>query len=220
MAYSVLDLTSSIQDDLTDPSFSSARILRYLNAAQRAVFNTHSFRFSETSATGTLSQGASTLAMPATWQSTIQLVLTDDDDSDRHFVFDMSNYLLARDLYELFPVPANNDEAMPSYWSEYGGTMVFSCPLDDDYAYTLRFQRVPAELTATSDVPTVPEAFRELLEMYVLHRAEKYRGNHDVAATYKAEYDELLEQMTIRSIPASGAGFHVMTPSRTRTGDA
>jgi hypothetical protein len=194
--------------------------LRYLNAAQRFIFNTHAFPFCEISYSGTLATSATSKAQQTGWQATIGFTLTDPTNTDQHHSYDMENYLPHREFFERFPIPANNDSALPSFWTEFGGVIHFSCPSNKTYTFTQRYYRFPAELTASGDVPAVPEAFREALELYVLYRSEKYRGNHDIAATYKQEFEEVMEQMTLRSIPATEVGFHQMTPSRTLTGDS
>lgn len=219
MAYVVSDIASAVQDDLNDPSFSSSRILRYLNAAQRRIFNTHSFRFTEASVTSNFSINDTTLSQQSDYQSLIALRLTDPVNTDQHHSFDINNYLPHREFFERYPIPANNTAGTPSYWTEYGSLIYFNCPMDKAYTYTQRYYKVPTELTVDADVPSVPVAFRELLELFALYRSEKRRGNHDVAATYLQEFEDGLEAMQLRYNPVSDVGFHTMGNVRTPMSD-
>lgn len=106
---------------------------------------------------------------------------------------------------------------MPAYWTEYGDEIIFDKPVDKAYTFKQRYYRAPAPLTLPTDVPQVPEPFRELLEFYALYRAEKYRGNHDVAATYKQEFEDGLEGMVLRFSEVQQAGPVVIGSNRIRT---
>jgi hypothetical protein len=198
LAYTVLDLTSAVQDDLKDPSFSSSRILRYLNYGQKLVFNTHAFRFCEEAVSGDLTVGEHSYQQQTNHQSTIGGALLDPDDFSVVMHLDETTYLPHRDFFDQYPSPEDNDNARPSAWTEYGDEIFFNCPVDEAYIFRQRYYRYPAELTSDSDVPTVPLPFRELLEQYAIYRGEKYRGNHDFAATYKQDFEDGLEAMVMR----------------------
>jgi len=198
MAYNLLDLKTSVQDDLKDTGFSSSRIGRYINYAQNNIFNTHTFRFSEKSVTGILIINEYTFDMQADWQVTIGGVLVDPTDSKRQFKLNTSTYVSSDMFFDAYPDPASEAANLPSAWTEFGDQIYFNCPLDKAYTLNLRYYRNPTPLTNDTAIPEVPEVFRELLELYADYRAEKYRGNHDVAATYKQEYEDGLESMQIR----------------------
>lgn len=198
MAYILLDLQAAVQDDLKDPSFSATRILRYLNYGQLAIFNTHMFRFCEAAISGALTVGKYTYDQQANHQSTIGGVLVDPMDSTRRLIIDEDSYLPHREFFDLYPDPSTQTNAMPSYWTEFGSQFYFNVPVDKLYTFRQRYFKVPAALSASTDVPSVPEAFRELLELYADYRGEKYRGNHDIAATYKQEFEDGLENMVLR----------------------
>lgn len=198
MAYDLLDLQTAVKDDLKDPSFSASRITRYLNAGQRAIFNTHFFRFCEKIVSGSLTVGEYTYNQQTDHQQTIGGVLVDPDDSNVRVELDKYNFLTSIDFFDQYPDPATLDNNRPGCWTEFGNQIYFSCPVDKAYVFTQRYYRAPTELNDTNTTPDVPETFRELLETYALYRAEKYRGNHDVAATYKQDFEDGLEAMNIR----------------------
>lgn len=219
MDYTLLDLTSAVQDDLHDPSFSATRIRRYLNHGQLAIFNTHSFKFTEKTVEGTLTVGEYTFNQQSDHQVTIGGVLTDPTTSGRRFVFDEENYMPHREFFDQFPDPSLEPQALPRYWTEFGTQLYFSCPVDKAYVFRQRYYRIPTSMTADGDVPDVPETFREVLEFYALYRSEKYRGNQDVAAVYKQDYEDGLEAMNIRYAGVHQVGAHKMRQTRTRAHD-
>lgn len=217
MAYTVLDLQSSIQDDLKDSSFSATRILRYLNRGQSLIFNTHTLKQCEKSVTGALTQGTHTYEQQSDHQATIGGVLVDPDNSNSYTVLNEKNYLPSREFFATYPNAANDTQGMPTVWTEFGDQTYFNCPPDKAYIFTQRYYRFAPELEVSGDVPLLPVAFRELLEFYALYRSEKYRGNHDIAATYKKDFEDGLETMAMRFGPVTQVAMPTIGTGRVRT---
>ena len=206
MAYDLLDLTTNVQDDLKDPSFSSTRIRRYLNHGQRVIFGTHDFRFTEKVFTDTLTMGDSTITQQADHENTISLALIDPTNDQQVYKFDERNFLGSRDFFDRYPNVAAQDNNVPLKWTEFGNKIYFNVPVNKAYNFTHLYYRTATPMTIDADVPDVPETFRELLELWAVYRGEKYRGNHDVAATYKQEFEDELENMAIKFSNVTGMG--------------
>lgn len=219
LSYTLLDLQTSVQDDLQDTSFSSSRITRYLNYGQLVIFNTHMFRFCEKAVTGALTIGAYTYLQQTDQQSTIGGVLIDPVTTTSYVTLDEKNYMAHRDFFTQYPNPSGATSGRPSVWTEFGGQVYFNCPVDKAYIFRQRYYRVPTSMTLAASVPDVPESFRELLELYADFRGEKYRGNHDVAATYKQEFDDGLESMSMRYSGVTSIGPVRMRQGRMRVND-
>lgn len=215
MSYNLTDLQAAVIDDLKDSSFSTARITRYLNRGQAVIFNTHMFRFTEKMVSGTLTVGEYAYDQQSDHQATIGGVLISPTNNNV-FVLDDKSYLGHRQFFERYTDPSIHSNGMPSCWTEYGNEIIFNCPVDKAYTFKQRYYRNATELTSTSPTatPDTPESFRELLEFYALFRAEKYRGNHDVAATYKQEFDDGLESMVLRFAEGQQAGPVQMSSAR------
>jgi hypothetical protein len=216
VAYTLLDLQTSIQDDLKDASFSTARITRYLNYAQRAIFNTHLFKFCEKAVSGALTVGVSTFEQQDDHQATIGGVIISPTVSTDYVILDEDNYLAHRDFFARFPNHASLTNGRPSSWTEFGDQVYFDRPVDLTYTFLQRYYRIPTALSSSGDVPDLPEVFRELLELYAVYRAEKYRGNHDVAATFKQEYEDGLEAMAMRYSPVTAVAATRLRQRRVR----
>lgn len=200
MAYDASDLISSIKDDLKDQSFNETRLLRYLNQGQRKIFNTHLFDFCRTAVSGTLAAGEYGFEQQPDRQITIGGALTDPADPDKTFVMNSLNRIDSEDFWVRYPNPGSNDPGLPCTWTEYGNAIYFDRPLDKVYNFVQRYWVAPSELTIVTptNIPLVPETFRELLEEYAKFKAEKYRGNHDIAATHLQAFEDGLEDMNIR----------------------
>jgi hypothetical protein len=214
MAYNLSDLVSAVQDDLKDPSFSSKSITRFLNFGQNLVFNTHMFKFCEKLVSGALTIGQYAYDQQADHQATIGGVLV-DETNDNVQILNNDNYLPHREFYDRFPDPSTQTAGMPAFWTEFGNELIFNCPAAKAYTFRQRYFRTPTPLTTDASVPDVPEAFREMLEEYALFRAEKYRGNHDIAATYKQDFDDSLENMVLRFAEGQQNGPVVIPSART-----
>lgn len=218
MAYTLQDLYTAVQDDLNDTSFSTSRITRYLNAGQRVIFNTHMFRFCEKTIAGPLTIGRYTYDQQADHQSTIGGIVYDPNTTATQFILDKNSYLRPDDFFKQYPLPSTQTAGLPSYWTEFGDQVYFNRPADATYTFLQRYYRYPPELSATTDVPVVPLPFRELLELYADARGEKYRGNHDVGATYMQQFEDGLENMVLRYAQRTQVtGTSTMLSSRTRT---
>ncbi len=215
MAYNLLDLTTTVQDDLKDSSFSSTRIRRYLNHAQRVIFNTHDFKFIEKAFSGDLIVGEYTYEQQSDHQATIQIALADPDNNNVMY-FNDENYLSHRDFFSKYGDIESLDNSSPNEWTEFGDQIYFNRPVNKLYTMTQWYYRTPSEMSADTDVPDVPESFRELLELWAEYRAEKYRGNHDVAATYKQEFEDELEAMAVKYAPVTGMGPTIARQTRRR----
>lgn len=216
MAYDLLDLTTSVQDDLKDSSFSSTRIRRYLNHGQRIIFGTHDFKFCEKAYPGTLTIADTTITQQADHENTIKLILIDPVTTTQCFIFDEQNYLAHRDFFERFPNAAASTNNAPTFWTEFGNKIYFDVPVNKAYNFVHQYYRVATPMSASADVPDVPEQFRELLELWAVYRGEKYRGNHDVAATYKQEFEDELENMALKFSSVTGIGPTIARQTRRR----
>lgn len=219
MAYNLLSLQTAVQDDLGDTAFNTTRITRYLNYGQQAIFNTHMFRFCEKSVSGALTIGKYTYNQQDDHQSTIGGILYNPTSTSSQLVLDEDNYLAHREFFDRFPAPELQTNNMPSYWTEFGNQIYFNCPVDVAYTFKQRYFCVPVDITDVV-APTVPVSFRELLELYADFRSEKYRGNHDIAGTYKQAFDDELENMVLRYAEATQLGPVVMGSNRIRINES
>jgi hypothetical protein len=179
------------------------------------IFNTHDFRFIEKSVTGSLTTGEYTYEQQTDHQATIGGSLIDPDNNNV-ITLDETNYMAHRDFFDQYGDPSIYSNNTPYNWTEFGDQIYFNCPVNKNYTFVQRYYRTPTPMSAGTDVPDVPETFRELLELWADYRGEKYRGNHDIAATYKQEFEDELENMVIKYSPVTGMGPTIARQTRRR----
>jgi hypothetical protein len=189
MAYQLSDLITSIQSRAKDTSFSSSLITEYLNETQSEVLGHRRFSFMETADTDTLSAGQNELELDDEVQTILYLAFV-VNGADRR-----PEYLPARTFYE---TDFSQVQSQPAYFTFVGRSIIFSS--FSDVAYTVKYQytRRPATLANDTDVPEIPEDYRELLIRGALARIEEYRENYDIAAIHQRKIEELSEDMNLR----------------------
>ncbi len=215
MPYNVGDIAAAVQDDLGDASFSLTRIYRYIDRGQQHIFNTHMFRFSEKFVSGALTVGKYAFDQQPDHQATIGGALVDETIKSTVFLLSDETRLESGEFFERYPDPATNPVGVPAAWTEYGDELLFNCPVDKAYTLRQRYYCEAPELSSPAQVPVVPRSFRSLLEDYAKAKAEKYRGNHDVGATYMQDFEDGLETMNLRYIDGLTMGpIQVPQPNR------
>jgi len=189
MAYNLGDITTSVKTRAKDTSLSDTFIHEIINATQTEVLGHRRYSFMERNLEGaTLSTNASEYELDEDIQTVDYLALTDTNG----------------DSYELAYVPAASWDAVsdtagsPREFTMYGRTLLFNCPADASYRIVMRYLAAPSVLTLTTDVPDVPETYRELLVRGALAGVEEYRDNFDFAALHTRKVEQLAEDMTSR----------------------
>ncbi len=211
MAYTTGALITKVQNKLDDTGFSSTKITDFLNDTQREIFNSRLFRFMETSTTFTSVAGQTLLgSLPSNFQIAIDLMITSP-----------LNYLAKLEYVDfkvIDAIPAVISNTIPTYWYEYGGSIyVYPAPIDSSLTFTLRYYKTPTELVSSSDVPSVPEEFQELLVLGATKRALQHNDSYDQAGVLQInEFDPMLDQMTRRFGPRKQDGPYQVRLNRTR----
>lgn len=196
MAYNVTDLTSRIQRKAKDTSFSATLIAEFLDEVQTDVLGDQFSQLLEKTETATLSINDTTRAYPADHQATMRLWLVDTSTTPDH-AFPLT-YLPHDQFFGQYPSPTLATASQPRTWTDFGGTIYFSSPLDKAYGLRHDYLRVPGTLSAGGDVPDIPQAYQGILIYGVLSKIEAYRDNHDLAAIHERKKEDLAEQMQMR----------------------
>lgn len=104
----------------------------------------------------------------------------------------------------------------PQYWYHDGATIrLFPTP-NTGYALTLRYYKIPTELTADADVPTIPSQHGELLVSGASYRILQVKDNYDQAGIHQNKYDELLAKLVVRDAQPQIGQVHIM-PTNTHS---
>lgn len=191
--YQLSNLISEVQRKAKDSTFSSALITDYLNDVQDEVLGSKVLSFQETSFDTTLPSGSHTVDFLNDMQSALGLVLVDANSNASQ-----PAYVPFRQFFESNPSPATATAGLPSCYTVFESQLVFDRPADQTYDMTLRYLKQPTRLENSTDVPSIPEAFKEVLVRGALANVEEYRENFDIAAVHRRRCEDLVEAMNVR----------------------
>lgn len=209
MAYQLSTLVDEIIDLSKDPTFSRSRVTGYIQHTQDLVLGRYRFKFNEKrSLVGLVIGDATYTPTPTTpYQSILGLVLSHIDLAQPA----QPEYMPPDSFFETFPAPETQPQGVPHYYTDFGGVIYWSCPLDKAYSLGLRYQAAPKRLSADGDVPDLPEEFSDLLIKGGLAGVEEFRENFDIAAVRKREIEDLSRDLLGRY------GLRKMQPGKVKS---
>lgn len=213
MAYDYIGLTNEVnrrlnEVELTSANFSTAtgfyaHIKDAVNAAIRDINHTHyEWPFNHILAEETLTAGTTRYAFP-TDASTIDFdtfrikenstfanetvrlgVITYDDYLQRFVDQEYSTDSSKRD------VPSYVFHAPSLEWG------VVPAP-DQAYEIAYEYYRIPVDLSSSTDVPSIPERFKQVVLDGAMYHAYMFRSNEQAASLAKAKFEEGIKKMRI-----------------------
>lgn len=197
MAYNLAYIRQRVlEDKLDDTSYDPDIVDRFINDAQRAIFNKYELPFMEKTFAGTIVGGGYQYVFPDDYQMTQSLKIVDPVENRTDIT---RNYMRFRRFNEAFPVPSNNSVARPSVWTLHGNRIFFSQPTDQDYVMELYYIKTPDKLEDDADVPEIPEEFEEVLVLGAYYRILERNEDFDLAAYYRnGPYADELDDMVGR----------------------
>lgn len=179
-------------DKLDDEEYDPDVVDRFINDAQRDIFNQFELTFQEKIFSGTIPAGSTMFKLPADVAQIQSQILAGPDGRERSIE---DQYMPFRDFNRRFPTPANNPDGVLTAWTLHGGNMLTSAPLDDDYVMTIFYIAKPETLKLSTDVPLVPEEFSELLVLGAYKRIQLRNEDGDLAAQTEIEIQRILDQL-------------------------
>jgi hypothetical protein len=186
--YAVSDASSTVLGRLGDSSFSPALLLEFADNANSWLCNAAEWPFMEKTYTGTAASGNIFFDLQTTatdYQLPISISLNAPDASATPVT-----YKQHRDFFEEYPDPTALTAARPSIWSMFGTTLILGpAPLDQTYTFQLLYLKEPTPLTGDTSVFNVPNAFRELLILGMLGRAQATNDQYDLSQLTFQEFD-------------------------------
>lgn len=213
MAYDYIGLTNEVnrrlnEVELTSANFSTAtgfyaHIKDAVNAAIRDINHTHyEWPFNHILAEETLTAGTTRYAFP-TDASTIDFDTfrikedtTFANSTVRLGVITYDDYL-QRFLDQEYSTDTSK-RAVPSYVFhapslEWG---VVPAP-DQAYEVAYEYYRIPVDLSSATDVPSIPERFKQVVLDGAMYHAYMFRSNEQAATLAKTKFEEGIKKMRI-----------------------
>ena len=213
MAYDYLGLTNEVNRRLNEVELTSANFLTAtgfyahikdaVNASIRDINHTHyEWPFNHVLAEETLTAGTTRYAFPADASTidfdsfrikenatlaneTVRLgVITYDDFLQRYVDQEYSTDSSKRD------VPSYVFHAPSLEWG------VVPAP-DQAYPIVYEYYRIPVDLLNATDVPSIPERFKQVILDGAMYHAYMFRSNEQAATIAKNKFDEGIKKMRI-----------------------
>lgn len=192
MAYNLGTVRENVRNRLDDEDFEQEYLDRAINYAQWDITNNHHLDFLEASSNLSPSQGDVDVSLPTDFNEFLFLRLTSPTDLRSNLT---KLYTTYGDFIDNYIDPSINASNPPYYWSIYGGKIKFGQPTDQAYTLKLDYLRTSPTLTDDTDVPDIPENFRELLELGAYMRIAKREDDYDVKTEEERDYARLLASL-------------------------
>jgi hypothetical protein len=181
-------------DKLDDDEFDTGVITRFVNDAQRDIFNQFELTFQEKIFAGTLPASSTMFSVPDDLALLQRAILTNGTD-----IQDISKkYMPWREFLDTYPSPSSNTAGDVSNWTSYAGNIILNCPQEDEQTLTMYYIKKPIVLTTGTQVPEIPEEFSELLVLGAYIRCLKFNEDFDQAAYVEIEYNKNLDLLVTR----------------------
>ena len=190
-SYTLANLIQKVKNRLQDNEYSDDLIKEFLNDTQLEVLGEDKYQFLERVAEIPTEVGEAPL--PYDYQSTLRIVAKTG-----------GNYW--NEVEYLSPAAFFSGEKKPNTYTIYGGRLYLGgveCEDDDCTMAEIRhfYLARPVEMTESSDTPTIPPEYSEILVLGALARAERARDNFDYAGIYDSKQDQLIVNMKLRFGP-------------------
>jgi len=195
MAYQFSDLKTKLQTQIGDPNLTDSVMSDALNYTQQSIFNTFDLTLNSEQATLTVSAGSNTTsALPSDMQRIVNLRITSPVAASMN----LKDYFVSVDEFRNnFPNVAMNGSGALGNWT-FWENIEFSNKADQTYTLTLDYIKSIPIMSATTDVPTIPQAFEELLVLGAKLRIYEQKEDFDYATQYQNRYADQLEAFITR----------------------
>lgn len=194
MAYTFGDLKTKLQTQVGDPNLTDSIAGDALVYAEQDVFNKFELTLNSATQTNSITSGTNTLAtaLPADFQRTVDLVIT----SPQAQAGSIKDYFLSsRQFRARYPTVIQT--SIPSWWT-YWTSFEFSVLANQTYTVKLYYCKSVPILSLTTDVPTIPQAFEEMLVLGAKIRVYEQKEDFDYASQFYNRYADALESFINR----------------------
>lgn len=212
MAYTYADLKSELKTEIGDQNLDSTMLGNAINFAQQDIFNKFELTLNSTYQSNTVAAGANTLttALPSTLQRITAMYITNSNEGK-----DLTPYFLAnKEFRQQFPLVETTN---PLQWWTFFTNVEFSTLADKEYSLRIEYIKTIDFLSADADVPTIPQAFKEMLMLGAKIRLYENKEDFDYANQFYQRYADLQEQFLARYSTRQVDSQFVVPGSRNNT---
>ena len=196
MAYTFAALKTKLQTQIGDPNLNDSVMGDALNYTEQALFNTFDLTLNSDQDTNYVVEGTNELSndMPGDFQRVSSLYVVSPTGTSE----DLTEYFLPiKDFRRQFPLPSIQGNSSLRWWS-YWTSIVFSNNANVTYTVVMDYIKDIPLMSATTDVPTIPQAFEELLMLGAKLRIYEQKEDFDYASQFTNRYADLQEAFVLR----------------------
>lgn len=196
MAYTFQDLKTKLQTQIGDPNLDSSVMGDALNYTQQAVFGAFDLTLNSANQTNSVTAGTNVLAsaMPTDYERMSSLYVSAPTGLSE----DITDYFVPiKEFRQRFPLPSIRGDSSLRYWS-YWTSIVFANNANVAYTVILDYIKSIPFMSLDADVPTIPQAYEELLMLGAKMRIYEQKEDFDYASQFTNRYADLLEAFTTR----------------------
>lgn len=157
-------------------------IKRWLNTGQRKAVQESEFRTQEEAKAFTTTKADSTLELPADFSRWIDFYNSETGES-----------LQSLELREFDAQEATTGR--PTAYTVVGNQITLYPSPDAAYGLSLRYWRLPADMSADGDKPEIPVQYHEILIAYAMNKAYLRENDYQAAGVWKAEWEAGIAKM-------------------------
>jgi len=195
MSYIFEDLKTKLKTQVGDPNLDSTVSGDAINHTQQSIFGDFDITLNSATQTNAVAAGANTLtsAMPTDFQRVSSLYIS----APAALATDLTeDFVKVRDFRKRFP-DAGTYTGPLKEWT-YFTSIEFAVLASTAVTMKLDYIKTVPILSATSDVPVIPESFEELLLLGSKIRIYEQKEDFDYAAQFRNRYADLLEAFVTR----------------------
>lgn len=195
MAYTFLGLQTKLTTQISDPNLDSTVMGDALNYTQQSIFETFDLTLNSGQQTNAVAAAANTLtsALPTDFERVSSLYIS----SPAALARNLTEYFLpVKKFRELYP-NAGTYTGPIQYWT-YWTSIEFAMLSDQAVTVKLDYVKYVPQMTADADVPTIPQAYEELLMIGAKMRVYEQKEDFDYAGQFTNRYADLLEAFVTR----------------------
>lgn len=193
MAYIFSDLKTKLQTQIGDPNLDSSVMGDALNYTEQGLFNTFDLTLNSAQAANSVLVGTNSLAtaLPSDFQRVLSLYVTSPQATD------LTDYFIrVKDFRKNYPNAGTNTGYL-DYWTLFI-TIEFVNKASVTTALKLDYVKSVPLMSASTDVPTIPASFEELLVLGSKIRIYEQKEDFDYAQQFSNRYADMVEAFTTR----------------------
>jgi hypothetical protein len=198
VSYIFGDLKTLLATQISDPNVDTTITGNALIDAELEIFNKYDLTLNSATQSNSVTSGTNTnaSALPTNLQRVRNINIT----APIAFAKSLKDFYLKPDDFDTRFTAFEQTVSGPLDWWTYydGSTLKFGHLADQTYTILLRYTKSVTIMSADADIPTIPQAFRELLMLGAKIRVYENKEDFDFAQQFQNRYADLLQDFVTR----------------------